>query len=178
MFKTIITAVILTGITLFGAQNAPVSAAPVKTFTLTAKGQPAITAKDLPDGMLFEGYGGKPVLLNFFGKNCRYCMREIPHLVALKKKYGNRIGIIGMHVQQRMSDGERFMLQKRLGFNYPIYEYTDNIEFVRYVGARAGFTGSIPFNIVFDGKGKVVQIIPGYLGEKDLEMIFSDLLKR
>ena len=151
--------------------------AKAESFTLKAKGQPAIVATDLPNGMLFKGYEGKPVLLNFFGKNCRYCMREIPHLVALKQKYGNRIGIIGMHVQQRMSDGERFMLQKRLGFNYPIYEYLDNVGFVQHVGARAGFTGSIPFNIVFDGKGKVAEIIPGYISDRDLEMIFSELLK-
>ena len=105
-------------------------------------------------------------------------MREIPHLVALKKKYGSRIGIIGMHVQQRMTEGERYLLQKRLGFNYPIYEYLDNVGFVQYVGSRAGFNGSIPFNIIFDGKGNVVDIIPGYVGEKDLESIFSQLLKK
>ena len=166
------------GMSLFGAGNATPASAEAKVFTLKAKGEPAIVAKDMPNGMLFTSFEGKPLLLNFFGKNCRYCMREIPHLVALKKKYGNRIGIIGMHVQQRMTEGERYMLQKRLGFNYPIYEYLDNVEFVQYVGSRAGFNGSIPFNIIFDGKGSVVDIIPGYVGEKDLELIFSQLLKK
>jgi thioredoxin-related protein len=49
---------------------------------------------------------------------------------------------------------------------------------VRHIGSRAGYNGSIPFNIFFNGKGDVVEIVPGYLGEQDLEMIFSELLKR
>jgi thiol-disulfide isomerase/thioredoxin len=149
-----------------------------ETFTLKAAGQTALTVTELPNGMHFKGYEGKPVLLNFFGKNCRYCMREIPHLVALKKKYGSKIGIIGIHVQERMSFKERNALQQRLGFNYPIFEYDDNVAFVRHVGSRAGYNGSIPFNIVFNAKGEVVEIIPGYLSAENLEMIFSDLLKQ
>lgn len=154
----------------FAAQNPEV-------FTLKAAGQKSIVATSLPEGMTFKGYEGKPVLLNFFGKNCRYCWREIPHLVALKKRYGNKIGIIGMHVQERMSFAERSRLQKQLGFNYPVFEYDDNTAFVRYVGSRARYTGSIPFNIFFNGKGEVVEIVPGYLGEKDLNMIFSEMFK-
>ncbi len=155
---------------------APSAAKNAKTFTLKAGGEKTIETVDTSEGMVFKGYEGKPVLLNFFGKHCRYCMREIPHLVALQKKYGNKIAVIGVHVQQRMTQGERFMLQNRLGFNYPIYEYMDNVPFVRHVGARAGWQGGIPFSILFDGKGRVVDIFPGYVDERTLDGMIQQAL--
>lgn len=154
------------------------AAGAAEMFTLKRAGEKTIAATALPNGMQFRGYEGKPVLVNFFGKNCRYCKREIPHLAALKQRYKDKIGIIGIHVQARMSPEERSALQQQLGISYPYYEYDDNMAIVRYIGSRARFNGSIPFNIVFNGEGEVAEIIPGYLGEKDLEMIFSELLKR
>ena len=159
---------------LFATANADAEA---ETFTLKAAGEPEITATDLPNGMLFKGYEGKPLLLNFFGKNCPYCKEEIPNLVALKKQYGDKIAIIGIHVQERMTLVERSTLQKQLGINYPVYEYDDNTAFVRYIGSRARFNGSIPFNIFFNGKGEVEGILPGYVDDAQLKAIFADMLK-
>jgi len=154
------------------------SADAAEMFTLKAAGEKTIVATEMPNGMLFKGFEGKPVLLNFFGKECRYCKMEIPHLVELKKRYGDKIGIIAVHVQQRMTPQERAAMQKQFGFNYPIFEYDDNMAIVRHIGSRARYNGSIPFNVVFNGKGEVVEIIPGYLSGKDMEMIFSELLQK
>ncbi|UFS63383.1 redoxin domain-containing protein [Sulfurimonas sp. HSL-3221] len=154
------------------------SAGAAEMFTLKAAGEKTIAATELPNGMRFRGFDGKPVLVNFFGKQCRYCKKEIPHLEALKKRYGGRIGIIGIHMQGRMMPQERAQIAGKAGFNYPVFEYEDNMAIVQHIGSRARFNGSIPFNIVFNGKGEVSEIIPGYLSDKDLEMIFSELLKK
>ncbi|WP_345971032.1 MULTISPECIES: TlpA disulfide reductase family protein [Sulfurimonas] len=154
------------------------SAGAVEMFTLKAAGEKTIAATEMPNGMRFRGYDGKPVLVNFFGKQCRYCKKEIPHLEELKKRYGGRIGIIGIHMQGRMMPQERAQIAGKAGFNYPVFEYEDNMAIVQHIGSRARFNGSIPFNIVFNGKGEVSEIIPGYLSDKDLEMIFSELLKK
>ena len=143
-------------------------------FTLKGAGQPTIAATALPNGMQFKGYEGKPVVLNFFGKECRYCRREIPELIALKKRYGNRIGVIGVHVQEPMTPSER----SAMDFDYPVYEYSDNAAIVRHIAGRSGFNGSIPFNIFFNADGEVAGIIPGLVDGKQLEAIFSDLLKK
>lgn len=152
----------------------PLGGSAAETFTLKGAGQPTITATGTPNGMTFKGFEGKPVLVNFFGKECRYCQREIPHLSAAKKRFGNKIGIIGLHVQARMTPQER----SRVRFNYPVYEYDDNKAVVRYIGTRAQFTGSLPFNVFFNADGEVAGIVPGYLDGKRLEAIFAQLLKR
>jgi len=77
-----------------------------------------------------------------------------------------------------MTPQERTALNAQLGFNYPVFEYDDNVAIVRHIGSRARFNGSIPFNIIFNGKGEVSEIIPGYVSDKDLETIFADLLKK
>jgi thiol-disulfide isomerase/thioredoxin len=165
-------------LTMLQAADTVHKPAPAETFTLKAAGEPSIVAKDMPNGMSFQGYEGKPVVLIFFGKNCPYCRKEIPGFVAMKKKYGNKIGIIALHVQERITKQERAELQKQYKINYPIYEYDDNAAFVKYVGSRARFNGSIPFNIFFNAKGEVAGIIPGYVDEKKLDAIFVELLKK
>ncbi len=165
-------------LTMLQAADTAQKAAPAKTFALKAAGEPTIVATDMPNGMSFKGYEGKPVVLIFFGKNCPYCLKEIPHFVAAKKQYGNKIGIIAIHVQERITKQERAELQKRFGINYPIYEYDDNAAFVKYVGSRARFNGSIPFNIFFNAKGEVAGIIPGYVDATQLKAIFAEMLKK
>jgi thiol-disulfide isomerase/thioredoxin len=160
-------------ITMAAALLLQVSAGAAETFTFKGSGEPTITAKELPNGMQFKGFEGKPVVLNFFGKECPYCRREIPHLIALKKRYGDKIGVIGVHVQERMTPKER----AAFNFDYPVYEYEDNMAIIRHIGGRAGYNGSIPFNIFFKADGEVAGIIPGMVKGKQLEAIFTDLLK-
>ncbi len=175
MIRWIATLMLLAATALSGAQPVPASGT---SYVLKAPGVKSIEATDLPNGMIFKGYEGRPVLLNFFGKHCRYCMKEIPHLVALKKQYGDRLGIIGVHVQERMTPQERLALQKRFGFNYPIFEYLDNVPFVRNISNRAEWRGGIPFSILFDGKGKVVDIMPGYADMNMLQSLVAKAMKR
>ena len=145
-----------------------------ETFTLKAAGQPTIAVTELPNGMTFKGFEGKPLLLNFFGKTCGYCQREIPHLEAAKKRFGDKIAIIGVHVQERMTPQERSAMH----FDYPVYEYDDNQAIVRHISSRARFNGSIPFNIFFNPDGEVAGIVPGYLSGEQLDAIFTDMLKQ
>jgi len=72
---------------------------------------------------------------------------------------------------------ERSMLENRFHFNYPIYEYVKNIDFIRYISQRAGWNGNLPFSIIFDKKGSAVQIIPGYAPKESLEKIIDSLIK-
>jgi len=147
------------------------------TFELKENGSPTLHIKDTSNGIVIKEYKGKIVLLNFFGKNCKWCMKEIPHLVKLQKKYKKELQIIAIHSQEPMTLGERSILEKRFHFNYPIYEYVNNIDFIRYISHRAGWSGALPFSILFDQKGSAVQIIPGYAPKESLEKIIDSLIK-
>lgn len=147
------------------------------TFELKAEGQPTLHIKEQPNGIVIEEYKGKIVLLNFFGKQCKWCMKEIPHLVDLQKTFQGKLQIVAIHAQQAMTPGERHMLDKRFHFNYPIYEYADNADFVQYIAHRAQWEGGLPFSIIFDQTGSAAKIIPGYAPEEALKQIIEALLQ-
>ncbi len=147
------------------------------SFTLKENGAPTLHVKETKNGVEFDKYKGKVVLLNFFGKHCKWCMKEIPHLVALQKKYGKKFQVVAIHAQEPMTLGERSRLENRFHFNYPIYESNNNYDFVSYIAQRAGWTGGLPFSVIFDKNANAVKIIPGYMPKKDLEDIIKALIK-
>jgi len=147
------------------------------TFELKESGRPSLHIKEISNGIIIKEYEGKVVLLNFFGKYCKWCMKEMPHLVELQKKYKGKLQVVAIHAQEQMTLKERSMLENRFHFNYPIYEYEKNIDFIRYISQRAGWNGNLPFSIIFDKKGSAVQIIPGYAPKESLEKIIDSLIK-
>jgi thiol-disulfide isomerase/thioredoxin len=104
-------------------------------------------------------------------------MKEIPHLVKLQKEYEGKLQIIAIHAQQKMTPGERAMLDKKFHFDYPIYEYEDNPEFVMYISHRTQWQGGLPFSIVFDAHGNYVYSFPGYAPEEELKKVIDFAIK-
>ncbi len=155
----------------------PLAAENELTFTLKEKGAPTLHVKEMKNGVLFKEYKGKVVLLNFFGKHCKWCMKEIPDLVALQKKYGNKFQVVAIHAQEPMTPGERSRLDHRFHFNYPIFESDHNYSFTKYISQRAGWTGSLPFSVIFDKDGNAVKIIPGFIPMENLEPLVKALIK-
>jgi len=165
-------------ITLFILALQPLSAKDhTLTFELKESGAPTLHIKDASNGIIIKEYEGKVVLLNFFGKYCKWCMKEIPHLVELQKKYKGKLQIVAIHAQELMSLKERSKLENRFHFNYPIYEYVHNTDFTRYISQRSGWNGGLPFSIIFNQKGSAVQIIPGYAPKESLEQLINSLIK-
>jgi thiol-disulfide isomerase/thioredoxin len=148
------------------------------TFELKENGAPTLHIKETQNGIAIDEYKGKVLLLNFFGKRCKWCMKEIPQLVELQKKHKEKFQIVAIHAQQPMTLGERSMLEKRFSFNYPIYEYMNNQEFVQYISHRARWSGGLPFSIIFDSHGSAAKIIPGYASKGELEKIIDFLVKQ
>jgi len=61
----------------------------------------------------------KPLLLNFWGTWCSGCQQELPHLIALHQRYGDRVQVVGVAFDE--PDGEQglrnFCAEK--GIRYP-----------------------------------------------------------
>ncbi|WP_456403347.1 TlpA family protein disulfide reductase [Hydrogenimonas sp.] len=148
------------------------------TFTLKENGAPTLHVEETNNGIRIKEYKGKVVLLNFFGKHCKWCMKEIPDLVELQKKYGKRFQVVAIHAQQPMTLGERSRLENRFHFNYPIFESNNNYDFTSYIAQRAGWTGSLPFSVIFDKNGSAVKILPGFVPMDTLEPLVKALVEQ
>jgi thiol-disulfide isomerase/thioredoxin len=100
---------------------------------------------------------GKAVLLDFWATNCPPCIEEIPHLLALKEKYGDELVVVGMHVGDDEDRQKVPAFIDRLKITYPL-AYPDDA-LTRFVFEN---NSAIPQTMVIDRNGAVVKKIVGF----------------
>ena len=96
------------------------------------------------------GARGKVVLLNFWATWCGPCRMEVPDLVALQKKYKDRLQVIGLIIDDTDEDAIR-AFAKRYGINYPVAIAPAETRF------EFGGVPALPTSFVIDAQGRVVQ---------------------
>jgi thiol-disulfide isomerase/thioredoxin len=100
---------------------------------------------------------GKAVLLDFWATNCAPCIEEIPHLLALKEKYGDELVIVGMHVGDDEDRQNVPAFVDRLKITYPL-AYPDDA-LTRFVFEN---NSAIPQTAVIDRNGVMIKKIVGF----------------
>lgn len=100
---------------------------------------------------------GKAVILDFWATFCGPCREEIPHLNALKAKYGDDLMIFGLNVggEDDKSEIPKFTAQTK--FDYPIA--FPEPELIKLAFAQGD---EIPRTIVIGRDGEVVTQIVGF----------------
>ena len=117
----------------------------------------AITVTDL-DGRSISSndWRGKVTIVNFWATWCPPCRAEIPDLVALQKKYGDRLQVIGVSQDEGpIEPVKRFAAEQHM--NYPIVMMTPELD-QRFPGIHA-----LPTSFVLDREVRVVQKHVGML---------------
>lgn len=93
---------------------------------------------------------GKIVLLNFWATWCGPCRAEIPHLIELQSKYGDKLQVIGLAVDVDSADDvKQFVHDARM--NYPVAISSTDVRF-KYGGIAA-----LPTSFLLDSQGRAVQ---------------------
>jgi thiol-disulfide isomerase/thioredoxin len=99
---------------------------------------------------------GKVTIINFWATWCPPCRAEIPDLVALQTKYGDRLQIVGVSQDEGPVDGvKRFAAAQQM--NYPVVMTSPEIE-----KAFPGVT-ALPTSFILDRQGRIVQRHVGLL---------------
>ena len=117
----------------------------------------AVTMHDL-DGRSIStaDWRGKVTLVNFWATWCPPCRAEIPDLIALQKKYGDHLQIIGISDDEGSPElVRRFVTEHQM--NYPVVMSTPEL--------RKIFTGvnALPTSFVLDREVRLVQRHVGLL---------------
>jgi thiol-disulfide isomerase/thioredoxin len=176
-----------------------ITAAPGRTEPLPA---PDFQLPDL-DGKLvhLSDLRGKPVLLNFWATWCTACWTEIPDLIALHNRLGDRLTIIGISLDglpdQHALDhghsdvegaphaddhGEELAKEelvelvggfvKKHGMNYPVLLDPDGITSELYAG------NELPMNVLIDANGNVYRRFMGSRSKDGFEAMLKEILPK
>ena len=144
------------------------------TIHLTTVQEKKVDLKITETGFNFEQFKGKAVLLDFFGPHCPPCLAEMPHIVELQKKHKDDLVVLGIQVQMQMSPNSLKAFLKQKGITYPVVNLDYAMELVQFIQTNTNWGGQIPFMLLFNKDGKLVQT---YMGMTDVSRIEKDMKK-
>jgi len=147
-------------LTLFAVSLTFAETAKQPTFKLTTIDGKTITAVGTENGLVLPEYKNKIVLLELWGTHCPPCLYSIPRYVKLVDKYKDKIVMLAIEVQGTQKEQLKAFVKAK-GMNYNIFTQSSVIDFNRYIAARSGWKGAIPFLLVFAPDGKVLDIERG-----------------
>jgi len=124
----------------------------------------------LDNGIDFESYKNKIVLLSFFATWCGPCKTEIPHLNNIQTSYKDKIQIIGVLLEESKTNSQMENFIQNFNIIYPI---TNSRENFRLSDALGGIR-SLPTMVMYDKNG---EYFTHFVGAVPQEMIEKEIQK-
>lgn len=134
----------------------------VMLFTMKAKAQipsvmiKTLDAKDVKLDTLSNG--GKPIIVSFFATWCKPCLRELQAIHELYEEWQVETGVKLIAVS--IDEGHNVQKVKPLvdehGWTFDVLLDT-NRDLMRALGAKM-----VPYSVIIDGNGKIVDRHSGY----------------
>ena len=153
--------------------SAPVAGAP-GAVNPTVSSQPLFAAgfKDFDRNVQpLAQFKGKPMVVYFWATWCKSCKQEVPDLIALHKKYGSKIHVIGISADNTDKVREFAKLNQ---INYTLLlGSNDAIALSKQLGNSVG---GLPFAVVVDAKGNIVRSLLGETPAGKFEELIRPLI--
>lgn len=109
------------------------------------------------EGNLPEPLKGKVVIVDFWASWCLPCAESFPVMDELQKKYGDRLVIIAVNVDEKAANMKKFLEKHPVSFTT-----------VRDAGQKlvaAAEPATMPTSFILDGEGKVRFLHTGFHGK-------------
>jgi thiol-disulfide isomerase/thioredoxin len=167
-----------------GARHVDAAKPVEKISTEGMKPAPELVLKDLNDKETsLHDFAGKVVLVNFWATWCDPCRTEIPWLIDLEKRYGDKGFVVlgvsmddeGKKAVQPFVEKERFDVNgEKLPMNYPILIGDSDVA-DKFLGGIGGIVG-LPTSVLISRDEKRVKTTIGPVDPEKLERDIRGLL--
>jgi len=116
---------------------------------------------------------GRAIVLNFWASWCEPCIAEIPHLVALQKRYRERgLSVVGVGIDD---PAKLRNVARTLEINYPVLVANQDRAraLLKSWGDKAGV---VPYLVLLDGNGQVSATHLGPIDQDGLDEFVEPLM--
>lgn len=136
----------------------------ISTQSMLLNWELPIYGKKTNDTLKSSTVKGKIVMMEFWIKNCGYCMEAFPEIKELQEKYGNKIEILSINAYEKKEEIDFFYKREK-----PAYKMLYNGEkFSESLGIYA-----YPATIILDRNGKVIYAAGGF-NKENIEKILKE----
>jgi thiol-disulfide isomerase/thioredoxin len=109
------------------------------------------------EGNLPDSLKGKVVLLDFWASWCLPCAESFPVMDELQKKYGDRLVIIAVNVDEKAANMKKFLEKHPVSFT-TVRDASQKL-------VAAAEPSTMPTSFILDGNGKVRFLHTGFHGK-------------
>ncbi len=151
-----------------GIVAASATLAPLPLWAASSEDPAAVfLANSFPDlqgePIALSSYAGRPLVVNFWATWCAPCVKEMPDLDALSRKYPD-MTFLGVAVDTQ-PNVEKFL--KKVQVSYPlVVAGHGGIEKMKGLGNRKG---GLPYTVIFDAQSRIHRDILGQIDPDDLD---------
>jgi thiol-disulfide isomerase/thioredoxin len=104
-----------------------------------------LTIQETSNGFYFPQYQGKIILLQLFGQDCQYCLKEVPFIKSIQRKYANKLDIIALHAQNKMNPITAQRVMQKFQMNYPVIDKEEANNLLFYISSTYNWNGILPY---------------------------------
>ena len=114
-------------------------------------------------------YAGRPLIVNFWATWCAPCVKEMPDLDELAKKYPS-MNFVGVAIDTQ-ANVHKFL--KKVQVSYPLLVAGHGgIEKMKALGNSKG---GLPYTVIFDSESKISRDILGQVDPSELDAYLAAL---
>jgi len=142
-----------------------------EVHSLTSIRGKKIHIKEMSNGFLFPEYKNKIIILEMFGKDCPHCLRELPIIDRIRRRYRGILEVIAIQAQDRM---DKFTAKNYINghqIRYPIIEGDDAMNLQSFIQKTYGWQGILPYILII--KDGVTEF--SYSGEVEYSQLEKDI---
>lgn len=139
-------------------------------------GAAAIFSTTLPDtageNQTISQWRGQVLVVNFWATWCAPCQEEIPEFIEMQETYGDQgLLFLGIAIDRKEMVSA---FSEDFGINYPVLIEAPGA--ASLLEATGNPQAALPYTLVIDRDGVIVETYLGRVNQKKLEQVFKPLL--
>ncbi len=142
-------------------------------FVLTSTDNKQYIIIQEKDGFILKDAPDKLIMFDIFATWCPPCKTSATHLTSLEKKFKDDLVIIGITIEENISNAKLIEFKKEYDAQYALVNSSDNRPLIDAIASSLDLNGRFPIPLM--ALFKDAKLITHYIGAVEEEFVESDI---